>query len=150
MPLSATPTREQIERLEAHLLQAAKVIGETVIPTWHSWADGLVARTIRIDAGCLLTGGLHRSEHLNVCAGDITVWTEGGMRRLTGYHVLPSQAGAKRVGMAHATTYWTSIHLNPDNVRDVAALEAMLIDDASALQSRRLALADAEPLEIDA
>jgi hypothetical protein len=148
MPLPDVPTRAQIERFEALLMQVSQEHGEAVVPTWHHWADGLVARTIRIEAGVVLTGGVHKSEHLSVCAGDITVWTEGGMRRLTGYHVLPSQPGAKRVGLAHAATYWTSIHANPDNLRDLDALELRLIEDASALQTRRLPLAACQTLEI--
>ncbi|MEY3762794.1 MAG: hypothetical protein RL281_1399, partial [Pseudomonadota bacterium] len=42
-----------------------------------------------------MVGAPHKAEHLNVCHGDITVWTEAGMRRLTGYHVLPSLPGAR-------------------------------------------------------
>jgi hypothetical protein len=49
----------------------------------------------------------HKAEHLNICSGDISVWTEQGMKRITGYAVLPSLPGAKRVGLAHADTMWT-------------------------------------------
>jgi hypothetical protein len=91
------PTREQIERLE-QLLRARGAGRGVALETWHHFADGLVARTIFIPAGTFLTGAPHKAEHLNVCAGDITVWTEQGMKRLTGYHVLPSLPGAKRVG----------------------------------------------------
>lgn len=137
-PQAAAPTRAQIERLE-HLLLQAEADGFGVeLPTWHHFADGLVARTIMIKAGTVLTGAAHKSEHLNVWAGDITVWTEAGMRRLTGFGVLPSLPGAKRVGLAHADTWWTTVHLNPGNERDILALEDALVEDAHRLQSRRL------------
>lgn len=137
VPLPDTPTREQIERLERFMLDAEGHGAAVPIDTWHHFADGLVARTILIPAGTCLTGAPHLAEHLNVCHGDITVWTERGMRRLTGYHVLSSLPGAKRVGHAHADTYWTTVHCNPHNLRDVAALEDALVESPERLQRRR-------------
>lgn len=139
-PLPHVPSREQIEALEGMLLQVEGQGGGVAIETWHHFADGLVARTIRIPAGTLLTGAAHKAEHLNIAHGDITVWTEDGMRRLTGHHVLPSLPGAKRVGFAHADTWWTTVHVNPTNERDVAALEDALVEAPKSLQSRRLVL----------
>lgn len=136
--LPDSPTREQIARLEDGML-ALEAHGHGVeIGTWHHFADGLVARTILIPAGTCLTGAAHKAEHLNIACGDITVWTEQGMRRLTGYHVLASMPGAKRVGLAHADTWWTTVHANPDNERDTARLEDALVDDAHQLQARRV------------
>lgn len=144
--LPQAPTREQIQRLEGSLLQAEAAGAGVAIDTWHHFADGLVARTILIPAGTVLTGASHKAEHLNIAHGDITVWTEAGMRRLTGHHVLPSLPGAKRVGYAHAATWWTTVHLNPTNERDTDTLADALVEDPHLLQSRRLALS-AHPLE---
>lgn len=145
--LPRVPTREQIDRLEAVLLQAEADGAGVPINTWHHFADGLVARTILIPAGTLLTGVPHKAEHLNVCAGDIEVWTEAGMRRLSGYHVIPSLPGARRVGRTFADTWWTTVHLNPGNERDIARLEDALVDDAHRLQSRRLQALRCTPME---
>lgn len=139
-PLPDTPTRAQIDRFEGMLLQAEAGGAGVELGTWHHFAAGLVARTIMIPAGTLLTGAVHKAEHLNICFGDIDVWTEAGMRRLTGYHVIPSLSGAKRVGRTHVDTWWTTVHLNPGNSRDVAALEDALVEDSRNLQTRRLAL----------
>lgn len=144
--LPTTPTRAQIERLEGALLHIEAQGGGVALETWHHFADGLVARTILIPAGTLLTGAEHKSEHLNICFGDITVWTEEGMKRLTGYHVLPSLPAAKRVGHAHADTWWTTVHLNPANERDLEKLEDALVVSEQ-LQSRRLALVANDPTE---
>lgn len=139
--LSATPSREQIERLEGEMLSLEGQGHGLALDTWHHFADGLMARTILIPAGALLTGAVHKAEHLNICAGDITVWTEQGMQRLTGYRVLPSLPGAKRVGHAHADTWWTTVHANPGNERDIAQLEDALIENPNTLQARRTFLA---------
>jgi hypothetical protein len=138
LALPDAPTHEQIERLNGALLHLEGQGHGVVLETWHHFADGLVARTILIPAGTCLTGAPHKAEHLNVCFGDITVWTEAGMRRLTGYHVLPSMPGAQRVGMAHADTRWTTVHLNPANERDIDKLEDALVFGADLLQRRRL------------
>jgi hypothetical protein len=145
--LPATPTREQIERLEAHMLAIGAEVGEVELPTWHHFADGLVARSILIRAGTLLTGAAHKTEHLNIASGDITVWTEAGMKRITGFVVLPSMPGAKRVGLAHADTHWTTVHANPDNCTDVHELEDRLLEDATMLQSRRMPTLRANTME---
>ena len=104
----------------------------------HHFADGLVARTIMIPAGTVLTGAAHKAEHLNIAAGDITVVAGGVDRRLAGYHVIPSLPGTKRAGFAHANTWWTTIHLNPGNERDIEALEDALVEESNLLQRRRL------------
>jgi len=147
LPLPGAPTREQIGRLEGLLLEAEAGGAGIELDTWHHFADGLVARTILIPAGTILTGAAHKAEHLNIAAGDITVWTEAGMRRLTGYPVLPSLPGAKRAGYAHADTWWTTVHVNPTNERDVEALADALVEDAHGLQSRRLLALAGKPLE---
>lgn len=145
--LPDVPTRQQIERLEAVLLQAEAGGAGVELATWHHFAAGLVARTILIPAGTMLTGAAHKAEHLNIAHGDITVWTEQGMRRLTGFHVLPSLPGAKRVGWAHADTHWTTVHLNPGDERDIALLEDALVENPGALQSRRMPVLRATTLE---
>ena len=136
--LPAVPTREQIERLERGLLELEAQGHGVPLQTWHHFADGLVARTILIPAGTCLTGAAHKAEHLNVCHGDIEVWTEQGMRRITGYAVLPALPGAKRVGRTFADTYWTTVHTNPGNERDLSALEDALVECPETLQSRRV------------
>jgi hypothetical protein len=147
---TSTPTREQIERLEGELL-ALEMQGHGVeLETWHHFADGLVARTIFIPAGTALTGAAHKAEHLNVCFGDIEVWTESGMKRLTGYHVLPSLPGAKRAGRTFADTWWTTVHLNPGNERDLSKLEDALVEDSHKLQRRRNVLPMAQREELAA
>jgi len=136
-PLPNVPSREQIERFEGALLDMEQAGAGVVIDTSHHFADGQYARTVFLPAGTFATGGEHKHGHLNVCHGDITVWTEEGMKRLTGYHVIPSSPGAKRVAFAHADTYWTSVHLNPGDERDLHALENNLVENPERLQSRR-------------
>jgi hypothetical protein len=148
LSLSTTPTRAEINALESACLELEAAGHGVQLETWHHFADGLVARTILIPAGTTLTGAEHKAEHLNICHGDISVWTEAGMKRLTGHHVLASLPAAKRVGHAHADTWWTTVHLNPGNERDITKLEDALVVDAHRLQNRRAALTADQPLEL--
>lgn len=130
--LPMTPTREQIERLESLILQGPQV--ET--PTKHHFAPGMYAREMFIPAGTVLTGAVHKTEHLSIFVGDITVWTDGGMVRLTGHHTFTSKPGAKRVGFAHADTWCTGLF--PTEKTDVAELERDLVETPHLLQCNRL------------
>lgn len=137
------PTREQIERLEAVMNMAPQID----LQTRHYFAHGLYAREIFIPAGTVLTGAVHKSEHINVCCGDITVWTEDGMRRLTGWHTMVSRAGAKRVGYAHSDTVWVTLHHTDKS--ELSDIESDLVEEPDALQTRRggLTYADLSALE---
>ena len=70
------------------------------------------------------------------------------MRRLVGYHVLPSRAGAKRVGLAHADTWWTTVHANLDNCRDERELGTPVLSRTHMLQSNRMPLLACETVEL--
>ena len=118
------PTREQIIKLE----QALKTLPQLEIQTNHYNVAGLYAREIHIPAGTLLTGKVHKAEHLNIVSkGEIIVWTENGMKRIKAPFVLPSYPGAKRVGLALVDTTWVTIHATDKT--DPAEIEAELIED---------------------
>jgi hypothetical protein len=125
--LPSIPTRAQIERLEAEMLKH----NQLPIAPMHYFAVGLYAREITIPAGTLLTGKVHKAEHFNIISqGRIVVWTEDGMREIAAPSLIISRPGTKRVGLALETTVWTTIHANPDNVRDPEALEQSLVECA--------------------
>ena len=123
--LTTTPTLAMIERLERVLLAATHA--HVDVPVEDIFAPGIYCRKAYIPAGTVLTGKIHLTEHANIAVGDITVWTEQGMRRITGVETLVSLPGCKRVGYAHAPTVWITVHPNPDDCRDVDVLAARLV-----------------------
>lgn len=125
------PTREQILTIEEFILGCP----QTETPTRHYFAPGIYAREMFIPAGTVLTGAVHKTEHLVQFVGDITVLTDGGMQRITGRHTFVSKPGIKRVGYAHADTWCTGFF--PTDKTDVEELENDLVEDAHLLQSRR-------------
>jgi len=121
---------DKINALEREILAAPQVD----LQTKNEIFAGMIARTIRIPAGTVLTGATHKTDHINILIGDITVSTDEGMRRLTGYNVLPTKAGAKRAGFAHADTMWTTICKT--NLTNLAEIEDELVEESDRLQSR--------------
>jgi hypothetical protein len=114
--------RDKIERLEAHMLAQPQVEIEPV----HHFAHGIYAREITIKAGTLLTGKIHKTEHLNIVSkGRIAVWTEDGMKEVAAPFTMVSRPGTKRVGYALEDTVWTTIHATPET--DLDKLEVELI-----------------------
>jgi quercetin dioxygenase-like cupin family protein len=123
------PTLEQIKRCEQAIAERLEPVE---IEPVHYFADGLYGREITIPAGTVLTGKIHRGEHLNfLMKGDITVWTEDGMKRLQAPAVIVSKPGTKRVGFAHTDTVWVTVHASEET--DLAALEATLIEPEAAI-----------------
>jgi hypothetical protein len=106
------------------------------LPIKHYFAPNLYAREMFIPKGTVLTGAVHKTEHLALFVGDITVWTDSGMKRLTGHNTFVSSAGAKRVGYAHEDTWCTGFFVTDKT--DIKALENDLVEDAHLLQCSRL------------
>jgi hypothetical protein len=109
--------RAQVDTLEREITR----LPQAELPLWHFFAPGLYARQMLIRAGHVLTGAVHRTEHLCIVSGDIEVTTHDGIRRIAGQQkIINSMPGIKRAGYAHADTLWTTVHATHE--RDLDAL----------------------------
>ncbi|KAA3649385.1 MAG: hypothetical protein DWQ11_18760 [Proteobacteria bacterium] len=133
--MAGMPTPEAVRRMEDMLLQLPQIDLQTSALV-HG---GMAARTIMIPAGTVLTGAQTNIDNLCVLFGDITVTTDAGPQRLTGFHVLPAAKGFKRAGVAHADTWWVTIHRT--DLTDPEAIEREMTDEADRLQTNTLRLA---------
>lgn len=100
-----------------------------VCPLTHEFPPGLYVRTIRIPAGTVLTGKLHRHEHPNILRyGTVRVATEfGGVELLRGPMFMISKGLTKRALVAITDLVWTTIHPNPNNHTDPKKIEQEII-----------------------
>ena len=122
---------------------------QTDLMTTHHLSGGMYARTIHIPAGCVLTGATHKFDHINVVCGDISVTLEdGSVKRITGFQVLPTKAGAKRAGVAHTDTCWTTI--SATDLTDIEEIEDSIVVEADQLQTRRQLLTHNESMKLEA
>lgn len=112
--------RAAIERVRGILHAGEKGTIDTII----TCGGGMFAKTGLIKKGTPLVGKIHLKEHINIMSyGDITVVTEEGVRRLTGFNIMACKAGSRRFGLAWEDTLWTTI-LQTDET-DLAKVEEM-------------------------
>lgn len=142
--LSGMPDPESVRALEAHLIGQPQIN----LHTQHVVHGGMCCRHGFIPAGTLLTGALTNCDNICVVMGDITVTTDDGVQRLTGVHVLAAKAGAKRAGVAHADTFWATIHRT--DLTDVQAIEDEMTSESASLQTRRAGIVYQQPVSLEA
>lgn len=133
--------RASIMRLEAALFALPGHLLPEDFKTTHHFSPGVYMRELFIPKDTVLVGRIHKTEHMSILSqGDITVWTDTGMKRLQASMTIPSKPGAKRVGYAHEDTVWITVHANPEDERDLEKVESRLFSDSfedAYLESRR-------------
>jgi hypothetical protein len=140
---SGAPDPEVVRQAEAYILTLPQID----LGTTHIVHGDVSVRTIFIPAGGHVTGALTNIANVCLIHGDITVTTDNGPQRFTGFHVLPAQPGAKRYGVAHADTYWTTVHHT--KLTDIADIEDEMTNESALLQTRRDGIEYAKPIELE-
>lgn len=107
----------------------------------HHFSHGVYAREIHIPADTILTGEIHKFENLNILsAGEISVLTEEGVKRVRAPFTIVSPPGTKRIAYAHTNCVWTTIHgtdlKDVDNIKShfIAATEEEWLEFSGAKQ----------------
>jgi len=119
------PSRDQIQRLQAAMLPLQCAMPEAV----HHFAPGMYGREFSMPAGMVVVGKIHKHGHLMmVVKGRATVVDEFGRYEVAAGYVQSSRPGAKRVVYAHEDTTFVTVHLNPDDARDLVQIEAEHIE----------------------
>jgi hypothetical protein len=98
-------------------------------PLQHVFAPGAYARTMRIPAGTVIVGKIHKHAHLNILSqGTVCVMTETeGDRQLTGPLTMVSPPGTKRAVYAVTDAVWTTVHCLPTDMTDLEEIENEVI-----------------------
>jgi len=123
-PLGHQVTKEQIEQLQAHLVQMEQA--EPV--TEHFIHEGMYCRRVWRKAGTVVVGKVHKKPHFFVCVeGELLAWSEKGMRRLKAGDIICSQPGTKRV--TYAVTDATVLTFHVTGATDLEAIEKDLVED---------------------
>ena len=92
------------------------------------FAPGMYAREMWMPAGCLITGKIHLTEHLNILSqGSVSVSNNGESIRLEAPYTFVSPVGTKRAIFAYADSTWTTIHATDSS--DPNEIEKEIIAD---------------------
>lgn len=128
---TAPSTRDRVNAIEEMMLEMPQV----KMPVKHHFSQGIYGRELFIPKGTVLTGKIHKYPQMNVLmAGDISVLTENGVKRVKPPFLIVSPAGTKRIAYAHEDTVWLTVHGTEEN--DLEKIEKHFIaqDDAEYLE----------------
>jgi hypothetical protein len=105
--MAGIPMREKVEQLE-HLMQA---YDPAILPIKHHFADGIYAREMFMPAGAILTGAVHKTNHMCILSkGHVRVASEDGPIDLIAPATIIAPLGTKRAIYALEDSVWTNIH----------------------------------------
>lgn len=126
--LSPQMIRDSISQLEKSMI-ALPNEQKIAIETMHNFADGVYTRTVFMKAGSLITGKIHKLDHIVVIGqGSASVVSEEfGSKIIKAPMVFVSRPYVKRALFIHEDMVWTTVHKNPENTRDLDILEELLI-----------------------
>lgn len=102
----AQAMRRKVERLEASMAGLPQVD----CPVSHFTAPGQIARRMEIPAGTVVTGAVHKLEHLVVIAkGRLRIVTEDGTRDVAAGDVITCKPGMKNAVTALEDSAWVNV-----------------------------------------
>lgn len=117
------PSMATIKRFEACVAQ----MPQKAMPVNHHFAPGVYLRELILDAGDLVVGKLHKTQHfLLITKGRVECRTEDGMRMLAAGDIVTTMPGMKRVLLAHERTHMVTVHVTDKT--DLAEIEADVIE----------------------
>ena len=93
----------------------------------HYFAQGLYARELFIPAGTIVTGAIHKQQHICIVIGEIIVSSEDCPegRHFTGYNIFVTEPGIKRIVRSITDSYFITFHNT--NAKNVKTIEKKLV-----------------------
>ena len=115
--------RQRVEKLEQSLMEMPQVD----CPVRHYFAPGLYAREISIPKGTVLTGAIHKTEHIAILsAGRLQLATDSGTIEISAPHTLTVRPGQKNAALALEDSVWTNFF--PTTETDTDKLVGLLTE----------------------
>jgi hypothetical protein len=99
-------------------------------PVIHRFTNGMYIREIHMPGGTEHVSKIHKTQHpFVVSKGIVSVSADGETwTHLSAPHTGITEPGTQRFLVVHEDTVWTTFHLNPNNIRDIALLEEIIVD----------------------
>lgn len=103
-------TKEDQRQAILDMEQSLLILPQIKMEAKHYIGGGMYARELFMPKGSAVTGKIHIKEHLVILCGDVSVATDDGVERYTGYCTFVGKPGSKRALYMHEDTVWTAIH----------------------------------------
>lgn len=98
--------REKVNAIEAEMLKQPQI----ALETRHHNAQGVYARELKIPAGVLLTGKIHKLSQINILAeGTIRVLVGDKIVEMSAPQTIVSPPGTKRIALALTNCTWVTM-----------------------------------------
>lgn len=111
--------RDKVYRLESALMSMPQVDCRVR----NLFADGLYAREMTLPAGTVITGAVHKTQHITIISkGRVHVLRPEGPVEFAAPAMFVSEPGVKNAVHALEDTVWTTFHPNVDNSQDMDVL----------------------------
>jgi hypothetical protein len=121
----ALRNRKNIMALEESMkcLEGYDEEGKEICRIQHYHAPGLYGREMWMPKDCLITGKIHKTEHICILSkGRVTVSDGGSVTTYEAPATIISKVGAKRAIYAHEESVWTNFHAteldDPEEIED--------------------------------
>lgn len=119
-------SKQEIRELIANVEKAVSEGEQLEVPIEHYFSKNVYAREMKLPAGALIVGKIHKFENLNILSkGEVSVLSIDGVKKVSAPHTFVGSVGAKRVILAHSDVVWTTIHGTPET--DVEKIEEEFI-----------------------
>ena len=123
-PTDKKAIRDQIRTI-SHTLEGYPDAVPDNMELQHFYADGLYGRRWGCKRGVILTTRIHTVQHLSTLSrGKIAVASTDGLRILEAGEMFVTEPGTQRVILVLEDAVFTTVHANPDNLRDPEELTA--------------------------
>ena len=121
--------REGILKVEDNISQMeGALFGDSACPLKHTFGDGCYIREITMPRGMLIVSKIHKEKHpYFILKGKVSVLTDEGVVKLQAPYSGMTPPGTKRILYIHEDTIWTTVHMNPDNEKDLKKIEERII-----------------------
>jgi hypothetical protein len=127
---SLTKQRADILKLESAMQdQPGYMEGDGPCKIKHYFAPGVYVREMWMPADCLITGKIHKTEHICILSkGKVTVANGDASTTYEAPQTIISKIGAKRAIYAHEDSVWSNIH--PTELDDPEEIENEIIAES--------------------
>ncbi len=115
------PTPTEIRESVTALAEQMASLPQVDVPVIHEFLDGIYVRTVKMAAGSIIVGKIHKQEHIAIISkGRATVLTEHGVLEIEAPYVFKSPPGARRALRIHEDMVWSTIHrTDHTDLRDI-------------------------------
>lgn len=105
-----------------------KTLPQVEIENRHHFAGGIYEREIFVKAGTIITGKIHKTEHLaKLVSGTMRIYSEHDQAIFTGPHTFKSKPGVKRLGVAETDCVFSTFHVMEE--KPIEEIERELVVD---------------------